>query len=88
MESSGKEYGIVTESKAAKPIGNNLPRKEPGQAAEAGAQTVMSVRRAIDEARKLYTSGKLEAASKLISQVVAARPRLSGISASETNWMT
>ena len=36
----------------------------------------MSVRRALDEALRLYNQGKIPAAAKLTAQIVAARPRL------------
>ncbi|MGL6183551.1 MAG: tetratricopeptide repeat protein, partial [Aestuariivirga sp.] len=36
----------------------------------------MSVRRAMDEALRLYNQGKIPAAAKLAAQIVAARPRL------------
>lgn len=65
----------MTGTKTAQPAGVNRPRAAQQGAGEAG-KTVMSVRRAMDEALKLYNTGKLDAAANIVSQIVAARPRL------------
>lgn len=65
----------MTGTKAAQPVGKDRPSSEAGKPAAKG-QTVMSVKRALEEALKLYNAGKLEMAAKIVSQVVAARPRV------------
>lgn len=56
-----------------------VPAKGTATAAKqpaSGGKKVMSVRLAMDEAMKLYGAGKMGPAFKLVSQIVAARPRL------------
>lgn len=56
---------------------NPVPAAAPtAKQLAAQGKKVMSVRRALDEVMKLYGQGKLVPAFKLVSQIVAARPRL------------
>jgi tetratricopeptide (TPR) repeat protein len=66
----------VTGFKTAQPAGMNRPGSQQAQPATEDKKTVMSVRRALDEALKLYNNGRIDAAEKIVSQLVAARPRL------------
>ena len=47
-----------------------------GKRALKPGEKVMSVQTALEEAMKLYSAGTLEQAFKLVSQLVAARPRV------------
>ncbi len=65
----------MTGTKTAQPVNKQRPSDAPGQPAASGKK-IMSVRRAMDEALKLFNAGKTDAAARFVEQIVAARPRL------------
>ena len=67
---------MVTGTKATQTAGQNSPQAEQVKPVAGSGETVMSVRTALDQAIKLYTSGKIQSAERLVSQILAKRPRL------------
>ena len=65
----------MTGTKTAQTVGKDRPSSGTEKPAGSGKK-IMSVRRAMDEALKLFNSGKPDAAAGIVTQIVAARPRL------------
>jgi tetratricopeptide (TPR) repeat protein len=63
----------VADNKTAPPA---APGKIAAAAVPGDGKTVMSVKRAMDEAFRLYNQGKLPAATRLLEQIIVSRPRL------------
>ena len=62
---------MVTGTKATQTAGQNSPQAEQVKPVAGSGETVMSVRTALDQAIKLYTSGKIPSAERLVSQILA-----------------
>lgn len=66
----------MTESKVVKPAVKNGSGSVEATGSDNTGKTVISVKRALDQALKFYSAGKVDQAGRLVAQIVAARPRL------------